>query len=198
MAAACAAFVAGCGEGAKPAAQSEAAPNPLSLSRPPTVRPFPARRLVLRDFRGRRVDIAKYRGKVVLVTFLYVHCPDICPLIVGNLRTVQAKLGPQARKLQIVAVSADPRGDTPKSVTRFLRAHQILGRMDYLIGSRRELEPVWRRWGILSRADPSDPEEVEHSAMIYAIGASGKVYTLYPGNFKPDWIVHDVPVLAAH
>jgi cytochrome oxidase Cu insertion factor (SCO1/SenC/PrrC family) len=74
----------------------------------------------------------------------------------------------------------------------------MLGRMDYLIGSRRELEPVWRRWGILSRADPSDPEQVEHSAMIYAIGASGKVYTLYPGNFKPDWIVHDVPVLAAH
>src|SRR5207248_2370786 len=98
------------------------------------------------------------------------------------------------KKLQIIAVSTDPRGDTPKAVARFLSAHQMARRMEYLIGSGAELQPVWKRWGILARADPSKPEQVEHSAYIYGIGASGKVYTLYPGNYRPGWLIHDVPV----
>jgi cytochrome oxidase Cu insertion factor (SCO1/SenC/PrrC family) len=38
---------------------------------------------------------------------------------------------------------------------------------------------------------------VEHSALIYGISASGKITTLYPAKFKPQQIVHDVPLLAA-
>ena len=40
----------------------------------------------LRNYLGRRVTLAQYRGKAVLVTFLYTNCPDICPLIASNLR----------------------------------------------------------------------------------------------------------------
>lgn len=159
--------------------------------------PFAANPIRLRNYDGRPVDLASYRGKAVLVTFIYDHCPDVCPLIVGNLHTAQAQLGADAAKLRIVAVSVDPRGDTPKTVRAFLRARQMLGRMDYLIGSRRQLETVWKRWGILSKADPKSPDAVEHSALIYGITASGKVTTLYPSNFKPADVVHDVPRLAA-
>ena len=152
---------------------------------------------MLNDSLGHRVDFSGYRGKAVLVTFIYDHCPDVCPLIVGHLHTAQQELGPEASKLRIVAVSVDPKGDTPKTAAAFLKAHQMTGRMEYLIGSRPQLRAVWKRWGILAKADSSSPDAVEHSALIYGISASGKVVTLYPANFKPSDIVQDVPKLAA-
>jgi protein SCO1 len=155
--------------------------------------------LALRDSLGHPVNLDQYRGKAVLVTFIYDHCPDICPLMVGNLHTAQAQLGPEAQKLQIIAVSVDPRGDTPSTVKAFLREHRMTGRMEYLIGSRPELDQVWRDWFILSKATPTpkDPDLVEHSALVYGISASGKITTLYPHDFVPSQIVHDVPILAS-
>jgi protein SCO1 len=159
----------------------------------------PAPPLALKDSLGHPVNIDQYRGQAVLVTFIYDHCPDICPLIVGNLHTAQSTLGPEAKKLQIIAVSVDPKGDTPKTVKAFLQQHQMTGKMEYLIGSRPQLESVWSKWGIAAKASPTakDPDAVEHSALIYGISGSGKITTVYPANFKPSEIVHDVPLLAA-
>ena len=50
----------------------------------------PAPPLTLRDSLGHPVNLDQYRGKAVLVTFIYDHCPDVCPIIVGNLHTAQA------------------------------------------------------------------------------------------------------------
>ncbi len=159
----------------------------------------PAPPLALLDSLGHPVNIDRYRGKAVLVTFIYDHCPDICPLMVGNLHNAQAELGPEAAKLQIIAVSVDPRGDTPRTVAAFLRAHRMTGRMQYLIGSRPQLEKVWRDWSILSTATPTkgDPDLVEHSALVYGISASGRITTLYQHDFTPQQIAHDVPILAS-
>jgi protein SCO1/2 len=161
--------------------------------------PEPAPPLRLDNSLGEPVNIAHYRGKAVLVTFIYDDCPDICPLIVGNLRTAQNELGDEADKLQVIAVSVDPEGDTPKSVNAFLADHQMTGRMQYLIGSRPELEKVWSQWDIISRDSPkrTDPDAVEHSALVYGVSASGEMTAVYPANFKPKQIVHDVPILVS-
>jgi protein SCO1/2 len=159
----------------------------------------PAPPLRLKNSQGHQVDIDQYRGKAVLLTFIYTHCPDVCPLIVGNLHTAQSELGPKADDLQIIAVSVDPKGDTPRAVNAFLGARRMSGRMEYLLGSRSQLEKVWSDWGIVSRASAkkNDPDIVEHSALIYGIGANGNVTTLYPAEFTPPQIVHDVPILAS-
>lgn len=164
-----------------------------SLASPPE----PAPALKLRNYKGEPVDVSRYRGEAVLITFIYTHCPDVCPLIVGNLHTAQQQLGAQASKAQIVAVSVDSRGDTPKTVARFLAAHRMTGRMQYLIGSTRELAQVWKAWGVGSERDAQQPALVEHSGLVYGISASGKITTLYAANFKPAEIVHDVPLLAS-
>jgi protein SCO1 len=156
----------------------------------------PAPPLTLKDSLGKTVDISQYKGKAVLVTFIYTHCPDICPLIVSHLHTAQALLGPNARNLQIVAVSTDPRGDNPSTVAAFLRKHRMTGRMQYLIGSRAQLGNVWKAWNIVAKPAKSGRDLVEHSALIYGIDAQGRITTLYPANFKPAQIVHDVPLLA--
>jgi protein SCO1/2 len=163
----------------------------------PTTPPYRAAPLRLHNYKGKEVDLSSFRGKAVLVTFIYTHCPDVCPLIVGHLHAAQAELGPDASKLQIVAVSVDPKGDTPNTVARFLRERQMTGRMDYLIGSRPQLERTWKAWGIGAKVPKRNPELVEHSAYVFGIDASGRVDTLYSANFQPSWIVRDVPLLAS-
>lgn len=159
--------------------------------------PKPAPPLRLRDYQGQEVNLDQFRGLAVLVTFLYTNCPDVCPLIVSNLHAAQNELGPEASKLQIVAVSVDPERDTPKAVTTFLKDRQMAGRMDWLLGSRPELEQTWKAWEIAARVPKKSPELVEHSAEIFGIDATGTIRTLYPANFKPQQIVHDGPLLAS-
>jgi len=139
------------------------------------------------------VHLSQFRGKEVLLAFIYDHCPDVCPLIVANLHNALLKLGQRASELQIVAVSVD----TPATVQAFLAAHEMTGRMEYLIGTFGELSPVWRGYGVDVLASPDKRENtVGHSAFLYGITGRGSVLVLYPASVDPSWIVHDVPLLA--
>lgn len=197
VAATAAAVFAGCaGGGGKADSTQSTTAKYAGIAAAPTK---PAPPLVLNDSLGHPVNLDQYRGKAVLITFIYTHCPDTCPLIVGNLHTAQSELGADSRKLQIVAVSVDPRGDTAGAVNSFLRAHRMTGRMEYLIGSGPQLMRAWRAWDVLAKGPrtSSSPDRVAHSALIYGVSASGKITTLYPANFRPSQVVHDVPILAS-
>jgi len=158
-------------------------------------RPAPA--IALRNYLGQPVTLREYRGKAVLVTFLYANCPDICPLIASNLRVALKLLGSRDSEVQVIAVSVDPRGDTPASVARFVSDHEMAGRMQYLIGSAAELSRTWAAWSVGSTRELGQPNLVAHSALVYGISASGSLTTIYPATFEPSEIVHDVPRLAA-
>jgi protein SCO1 len=161
--------------------------------------PTPAPPIALRNYLGKEVNLSSYRGKAVLVTFLYTNCPDICPLITSNLRVAQNLMGPKvAAKVQIIAVSVDPKGDTKKAVASFLAHHEMTGRMQYLVGSAHELAQVWKAWGVGSERDAGQPQFINHSGLIYGITASGKRTTLYSASFKPADVAHDAPLLAAN
>jgi protein SCO1/2 len=193
---ACAA-VAGCGSSAPAKTASTATLAKASYAAPALLTPArQAPDFTLRDSTGKLVSLSQFRGKAVLLTFIYDHCPDVCPLIVANLHNALLKLGSRADKVQIVAVSVDPRGDTPATVKAFLAAHQMTGRMEYLIGSLKQLAPVWHKYGIAAEGSP-DSREVTHTALVYGVTGSGTMLALYPSNFQPAWIVHDVPLLAA-
>lgn len=191
-----AALLAGCGGSSKPSSTATSA-QAAKLAAPGELSPpAPSPDFALRDSTGKLVRLSQFKGKAVLLTFIYDHCPDVCPLIVANFHTALAKLGAQASKVQIVAVSVDPKGDTPKTVKAFLKAHEMTGRMEYLIGSLKQLAPVWKAYGVEVQGTP-DSREVGHTAFVYGITASGKRRALYPVEVKPEWIVHDVPILAS-
>lgn len=159
----------------------------------------PAPPIKLRNYLGQPVDLSSYKGEALLVTFLYTNCPDVCPLITSNLRVAQNLMGPKvSSKAQIIAVSVDPKGDTPKAVASFLAHHEMTGRMQYLIGSAHELAQVWKAWGVGSERDAQQPQFINHSGLIYGVTASGKRTTIYSASFRPATIAHDVPLLAAH
>lgn len=149
----------------------------------------------LRNSLGRPVPIAGLRGKAVLVTFVYTGCPDVCPLIVSNIRRAQEMLGDRADDLAVVAVSVDPTGDTPAQVNRYLKRMRVEGKIDWLVGTRPELTRVWDAWGIATRVPRDRPDLVEHAAPIFGISASGKVTVIYGVQVKAAELVQDVPKL---
>jgi protein SCO1/2 len=154
--------------------------------------------LVLRNYNGSLVNIRKFRGKAALVTFLYTKCPDVCPIIASNLGVALNLMGrSNASRVQVIAVSVDPRGDTRKAVEVFVQRHGVAGRMLYLVGSEGELARVWKAWGVGSERDAQQPQLVNHTGLVYGVSASGKITTLYASNFTPQEIVHDVPLLAS-
>jgi protein SCO1/2 len=157
------------------------------------VQPAPA--TTLKNYLGQSVSLSQYRGKAVFVTFLYTHCPDVCPLIASNLHATQEALGAESSKVQMLAISVDPKGDTPASVAAFMKVHNIVGQVQYLVGSATQLSRVWSAWNVGSARDAGSPELVNHSALIYGISAKGDVTTIYPADFKPSDLVHDAPLL---
>jgi protein SCO1/2 len=151
----------------------------------------------LNDQFGKPVSLADYRGKAVLLTFLYVDCPDVCPLISAALRSTLDRLGPASEKVQVIAISVDPIGDTPKAVRAYLSARGMLHRFEYLVGSRARLAPVWARYHIAAERDAKLKREVGHTGIVMGIDAAGRERTYYPADpLKPSWMAHDVPLLA--
>jgi len=155
----------------------------------------PAPGLALRNYTGRRVSIEAFRGKAVLVTFVYTHCPNVCPLIISGLAAAQRGLGKEAGLVRIVAVTVDPRRDTPSAVRAFLAARGATGRMYYLLGTRAQLRPVWKAWDVGVSTGLHDYTN-GHSDIVYGITAGGRVAVVYPSDFTPTQIIHDVPLLA--
>jgi protein SCO1/2 len=150
----------------------------------------------LRDQDGKPTTLAQFRGKAVMITFVYSHCPDTCPLIMETLGAAKRSLGKRSNEVEIVAVSVDPKGDTPGAVKRFLAERRLTGKVHYLLGTRKQLAKVWVAWHITSRKAAGSPELIEHSSAIYGIDRSGMIRTLYPASPPdPKAIVHDVPLL---
>lgn len=95
---------AGCGGSAKPELRG------TELTSRPSAPNF-----ALVDQAGHTVTMAAQRGRWVVVTFLYTRCPDVCPLIAAQLnRALEANIGREVG-LRVLAVSVDPRRDTPKA-----------------------------------------------------------------------------------
>jgi cytochrome oxidase Cu insertion factor (SCO1/SenC/PrrC family) len=111
--------------------------------------PKPVPDFTLTDQSGQQVSMADQRGKLVLLTFLYTNCPDVCPLITQNLNQALQMLGPQRDDVRVLAVSVDPEGDTPKAVDSYAKAHHLLPEFHYLIAGRADegLEGLRRRGG---------------------------------------------------
>jgi protein SCO1/2 len=160
-------------------------------------KPGPAPAFTLKNQFGKKVSLAQYRGKAVLLTFIYTECPDVCPLITAALRTVTDKLGANAKHVQVIEISVDPVGDTKKNVHKYLAERGLLHRFQYLVGTHTQLAPVWDAYHIAAVPDAKLHREIGHTGIVIGIDAKGQVRAYYPSTpLKPSWMIHDVPLLA--
>jgi len=160
---------------------------------PTLTHPAPPHDFSLRDQRGRLVHLSALRGKVVLITFLYTHCPDACPLTAMNLNAALGALGPARSDVRVLAVSVDPAGDTPAAVTSFVRRYHLRAQFHYLTGSRRALAPIWRAYKVTAvRVGAGD---VDHSLYTLLVDRSGRGRVLFDSGATARAIAHDARLL---
>jgi len=152
------------------------------------------------------VSLSSLRGKPVVLTFLYAHCPDVCPLIAETLHQTYQQLGSAAVQVSFVAVSVDPKGDTPDAVRTFLAVHHVRDELTYLTGTFAQLRPIWAHYYVGTDASEVNPAataaaapsagQVGHTAIVYVIDAQGRIRTFLPGNFSPQDLATDLRILA--
>lgn len=179
--AAVAAVLAGCGTAAKQ--------EPVAF-RGTELEASQAPDFTLRDQNGNRVRLSALRGRTVLVTFLYTHCPDVCPLIATNLGAAVRRLGPEGKDVRVLAVSVDPVGDTEAAARTFVAEKRLPSQFHFLVGTRRELARVWHAYHIAASKGPE--ETVNHSAYTLLVDRDGRERVLYDARVRPGAVVHDV------
>lgn len=152
----------------------------------------PAPRFRLRDERGRMLSLAAERGRVVLLTFMYSRCREICPIEGRMLAAVEHRLDRSIRPLLLV-VSVDPGGDTPASIRRFIHRAGLAGtRWDWLVGDRAELSRVWRAY----RIEVQRGRDIGHSTALVLIDRRGYERSGYAIPFLPQNVAADVRTLS--
>jgi protein SCO1/2 len=147
----------------------------------------------LSDESGGRVTLSEYRGQVVILTFLASMASGASPLVAQQIRGALDEL---ARPVPAIAISADPTGDTPASVRRFLAEASLTGRMHYLTGTPAQLRPIWRAY----RAVPlsAGSARFDSAAMVLLIDAHGRERVLFGVEvLTPGSLAHDIRKLQA-
>ena len=142
----------------------------------------------LRNQDGEAVSMRALRGRPVIVTFLYTHCEDTCPI---QAQTVRGALDELGHDLPALAIAVDPPNDTPPSARKFLAEQRVTGRIDFVLGSRAQLRPVWAGFGVR-------PQRIteEHNARITLVDARGTQRVGYPGSeATPERLAHDLRLL---
>ena len=187
----------------------------LSLPRPAT--PFE-----LENQLGQSISLADHEGKVVLLTFLYTRCPDVCPLVTSQLRDTYQILGSDANDVAFIAVSVDPERDTVEAAYEFSERWGMTASWDFLVGDRNELSGVWSAYYIdpSTSSDSHEGEDgtpgqhavqkgppngliedvtesylVTHSTPAFLIDGDGIVRIVFTPPFEPEDIAHDIRVL---
>ena len=167
--------------------QPVAAPNQFAgATMPPDLR---APDFALRDEQGKPVSMRALRGQPVVVTFLYSHCQDTCPLMA---QTVRGALDDLGHDVPALAISVDPPNDTPASARKFLAEQRANGRIRFVLGTRAQLRPVWKGFGNIQ------PQRVtqEHMARVTLVDARGFQRVGYPGSeATPERLAHDLRLL---
>jgi protein SCO1/2 len=150
--------------------------------RPPGI---PPQDFALRDQDGDVTRLAADRGRVVVLTFMYSTCQDTCPITAQQIRGALDQLG---HDVPALAVSVDPANDTPERAKSFLLRQKLTGRMRFLLGSRAQLEPVWKAYGIRPQG-----QGFEHSAYVLLIDKRGRQRIGFPvDQLTPEGLAHDI------
>ena len=182
----------------------------------------PAAGFRLTDQFGNSTSLAQHNnGRVVVLTFLYTYCPDVCPIVAHHIKSVYESLGDDAGDVSVVIVSVDPERDTVERAAEYSEAWGMSRSWAYLVGSEDELEPVWdayyvspaalgefrvtdvpEEWKVdrargvdaLSR-DIASRYTVTHQAPVYLIDKQGRMRVLHSLPITPVDVVADIRAL---
>lgn len=173
----------------EPAAVVEGPESPFEGALRP---PAPPSEFSLRNQDGELVRLEDLRGKVVVLSPTYATCDESCPVAAMQIRGALDDLSARERaRVRAFALSVDPANDNPQSAQEFLLSRRVRGYLDYLLGTRRELEPVWREYGFAPQT-----KKLEHNSHVVVLDGEGRQRVGFPvDRLTPEALTHDIEVL---
>ncbi|HEX7232103.1 MAG TPA: SCO family protein [Candidatus Binatia bacterium] len=157
---------------------------------PPKAPGAPGRRVVnipvadfsLKDQDGQTFHFTSARGEVVLITFIFTTCPDICPLLTANFAAIQRDLDKQnIADYRLLSITTDPERDTPpvlKAYASRFKAHTE--RWSFLTGSRQDLAKIWKAFGLSVVKNQSG--QIQHTTFTTVVDRKGNRRVDYYGD----------------
>ena len=155
----------------------------------------PAPRTVLVDSRRKPFDLAKLRGKVVLVSFVYTTCNGVCPMTTQALRQVQKKLEDAklwGKSVELVSITLDPTRDTAEVLRDYAKASGTdLPAWHFLTGTPAVVNKVITDWDMWVKSDAKGV--LDHPSRIFLIDGHGREREIYNLEFlTPETVLEDV------
>ena len=178
------------------------APTPESSQLPKPGDAVPDVRLVNQD--SKPVRLAQYKGRALLLTFIYTRCPvpEYCALMSSNFAEIERELQKDAalyKKTHLVSISFDPAYDTPKVLRSYGAAQtgnydkETFSHWEFVTGEAEEVKKVAQFFGLTYLPEKG---EFVHSLQTALIAPDGKLVKLYSGNkWKPSDVVSDINTL---
>lgn len=156
--------------------------------------PHAAPEFSLRGSDGSEVTLARYRGKVVLLTFGFTHCAAVCPTTLATLAQTRSGLGKAADQVQVVFVTVDPQRDSAAHMRQYLAAFDpsFIG----ATGDPEVLADVRENYGVTAVKEGAGPDyAMAHTSSIFLIDRAGKLRAMMPFGHGADDFVRDVELL---
>lgn len=141
-----------------------------------------------------------YTGKVMLVGYVYTHCPDICPLITYNMRDVQRELADE-EDLLIVSVSFDPDRDSPEILYQYAENYRLnQENWRLLTGEKSNVDGLLEKLQISTVKTPTRFDEnetpiyfIDHTDRVTLIDKEGNIRNHYNGSeLNKDKVIEDI------
>jgi len=167
--------------GGIPMAVAAASPNadPIlatAVDGTPDLVNYPAPTFTLVDQHDQPVSLAGLRGKTIALTFLDPVCTSDCPIIAQEFREADQMLGALSKKVELVAIDANPLYTTPDYLLAFDKQENLsqISNWAYLTGPLSQLKSIWNNYGVLVDYSPGGAM-IAHSDLAYVISASGRM-----------------------
>ena len=144
---------------------------------------------------GEDFTLSAQKGKVTLLYFGYLTCPDICPTTMAEMVRVYRELGDDTANVTMAMVTVDPDRDSLEKMQTYLNAFD-----DRFIGVRGDedaLQPVMNEFGVQAikrEVDSALGYLVDHTASVYMIDPNGNLVGRFPYETPYQDIAHDVKV----
>jgi protein SCO1/2 len=148
----------------------------------------------IRGSNGQDLKLSQYRGKVVLLSFGYTTCADVCPVTLAVLAQARRQLGAGGADVQVIYVTVDPERDDVARLRQYLAAFDasFMGGT----GSATQLAAVRKDYGISATRIPAgDSYLMSHSSFVYLIDRGGRLRALMPFGHPARDYVHDLNLL---
>lgn len=147
---------------------------------------------------GGALNLARFKGKLVLLVFGFTNCPEVCPTTLATLAQARKQLGSDAADVQVVYVTVDPERDDVNRIRQYLEAFD----KSFVGGTETpdKLAAMRKRYGVVAEkiaAKQPNAYGMNHSTSVWLIDRTGKLRAMMPYGHEAKDFVHDLQLLLA-